>query len=140
MLHSPKFRTRFIALSAILEKPLPTYTFDRLQTLLTERIIAEQLIPMLASAVKPDSRALLEKAWTRAVSLVSIQAHEEEYVKAVHHGELRLELLFAGDAVEVARLSQHPAIQWKIKNARSHRLKNNPDFHVVPIPVDKNEA
>jgi len=43
----PSFRTWFIALAAILNRPLPTYTLSRLKDRVTEHAVLEQLAPML---------------------------------------------------------------------------------------------
>jgi predicted nucleotidyltransferase component of viral defense system len=123
MLKESSFRAHFIALAAILEKPLPTYTHSRLKTLITEQLIKNQLVPMLSSPdiIRPDE--LAEKAWSEAVPLISLQSQEAEYIDAIHRGDLFLNLLFPNDAAEVARLSRHPAILWKLENVRSHHLR-----------------
>lgn len=100
MLQSQAFRAHFIALSAILEHPLPDYTFDRVRTLLTERAVTEQLLPMLSSKFAQDARELLEKAWERVSPLLILETDEEEYIASVQKGNLRLELLFAEDRAE----------------------------------------
>lgn len=123
MLKEPSFREHFIALAAILEKPLPAYTHSRLRTLITEQVIEDQLVPMLSSAsiIRPDE--LAEKAWSKAASLISLQSHEAEYINAIHRGDLHLDLIFPNDAAEAARLSGHPAILWKLENVRSYLLR-----------------
>jgi predicted nucleotidyltransferase component of viral defense system len=123
MLKDSSFRARFIALAAILEKPLPTYTHSRLKTLITKQLVEDQLVPMLSSPflIRPDE--LAEKAWSEAAPLISLHSHEAEYIDAIHRGDLFLNLLFPNDAAEVARLSGHPAILWKLENVRSHHLR-----------------
>jgi predicted nucleotidyltransferase component of viral defense system len=123
MLKDSLFRAHFIALAAILEKPLPTYTQSRLKTLITEQLVKDQLVPMLSSPdiIRPDE--LAEKAWSEAAQLISLQSPEVEYIDAIHRGDLFLNLLFPNDAAEVARLSGHPAILWKLENVRSHHLQ-----------------
>ena len=137
MLQSTEFRARFIALSVILERPLQDYTYDRLRTLLTERAVTEQLLPMLSSELKPDAGQLVEKAWSRVAPLLKLEAHEEEYIASVHEGSLRLDLLFAGDATEAARLARHPAIQWKIQNIISYRSRKNRKSNIVQAGIDR---
>ena len=125
MLQSSEFRIRFIALSAILDKPLQTYTYGRLRTFLTDRVIAEQLVPMLSSGLKFRPDELAEKAWARVAPFLALQANEEKYLACIHDGILRLDLLFPEDATEAARLARHPAIKWKIKNVRSYQSRKN---------------
>lgn len=119
-LTSHLFRARFIALSAVLEHQLTTYRRERLAALLTDRAIAEQLVPMLAAALSPRSADLLERAWAKVVPLLSVESPEEAYLAAIHQGELRTELLFPNDAAEAARIAEHPAILWKLANVRAH--------------------
>jgi len=123
ILDSPDFRTRFIALSAILEHPLPAYGRDRLRNFLTDRIVTEQLLPMLSGAVTVRANELSERAWSRVEPFLSLSANEREYVAAIHRGDLRLDLLFPDDAEEAARLARHPAILWKIENVRAYRSR-----------------
>jgi len=63
ILKLPSFRRLFIALSAILDHPLSTYTLSRLLRLVTERAVAEQLAPMLAVALPPRPDNLVKQAW-----------------------------------------------------------------------------
>lgn len=55
-LPTPRFRQRFIALAATLDRPLPTYTRARLEGRLADRLVAEQLTPMLAIDGPPAMR------------------------------------------------------------------------------------
>ncbi len=131
-LASPRFRSRFIALSAILEHPLMTYQRARFRNLLTERDIREQLLPMLSTAVAVRSDEFIQRAWSRMEPFLSLNPNEEGYVAAIHRAELRLDLLFPDDAHEVAYLFRHPAILWKLENVRAYRSrksrKMNPDL------------
>jgi len=120
MLTSRLFRARFLALSAILDHPLPTYGRDRLENLVSDRVVAEQLAPMLAAPVTLRSNDLVERAWAKVAPFLSLEANEEAYLAAIHQGELRIELLFPTDAGEAARIATHPAILWKIQNVRAH--------------------
>jgi predicted nucleotidyltransferase component of viral defense system len=121
LLESRGFRERFVAMSAILQRPLPEYGRDRLMDLITDRVVAEQLLPMLSASHRAD--ALLEQAWLRMEPLLSLETHEQEYIAAIQRGELRLDLLFPDDASEAIRLAEHPAIQWKIANVRAFRAR-----------------
>jgi len=65
---------------------------------------------------------LAEKSWSQVGSLLSLQSHEKEYIDAIQRGELRLDLLFQNNEKEIALLSQHTSILWKVENVRMHRL------------------
>ncbi len=128
ILNTSDFRARFIAISAILEHPLYAYGHDRLQNLLSDRVVAEQLLPMLSSNADVSATDIVERAWQRVEPFVSLVAIENEYCSAVQQGNLKLDLLFPDDAAETARLSRHPAILWKIENVRAYRrrMKGSP--------------
>jgi predicted nucleotidyltransferase component of viral defense system len=122
MLKTPEFRARFIALSAAFEQPLQTYTYARLRGLLSDQIVTEQLSPVLPENTIIKAEELAEKSWSQVESLMSLQSYEKEYIDAIQRGELRLDLLFHNNEKEIALLSQHPAILWKLENVRMHRL------------------
>ena len=122
MLKTSEFRARFIALSAVLEQPLQTYTYDRLRGLLRDQFVAEQLTPVLPENATISAEELAQKSWSKVESLISLKSHEREYIDAIQHGELRLELLFPDNVKETSLFGRHPAILWKLENARSHRL------------------
>jgi hypothetical protein len=54
---------------------------------------------------------------------LALEAHEQEYIAAIHRGELRLEVLFPNDPAEAQRIAGHPAILWKLGNARAYRAR-----------------
>jgi predicted nucleotidyltransferase component of viral defense system len=115
---TPRFRQLFIALAATLDQPLVTYTRQRLDAQLTERLVATQLAPMLAVEDPTDARALADGAWAVIADLVGLSPSEIDYFAAIERGEVRLELLFPDQPTEAARLAGHPALQWKIANVR----------------------
>lgn len=117
-LATPRFRQLFITLAATLDRPLPTYTRARLDGRLAERLVAQQLTPMLAIDRPPDARALAEHAWDAVAGLVTPTPSEAEYSAAIEQDDLRLELLFPNQPAEAARLAEHPALQWKLANVR----------------------
>jgi predicted nucleotidyltransferase component of viral defense system len=114
----PLFRPRFIALAATLDHPLETYDRARLESRITDRAVAEQLVPMLAVPNPPRARELVESAWMVAGPLVALEPQEREYISGVHRGEARVELLFPGNPEAAERIAEHPAIQWKLRNVR----------------------
>jgi len=119
ILQSLRFRRWFIALSSILEHPLSTYTRERLEATLTDRDITERLSPMLAGpALVRDE--LIERAWGAIGGFLSLKPDEEAFIAAVQQGELKPEMLFPDDSAEAGRLVMHPAILWKIQNAKNY--------------------
>jgi len=121
ILDSPDFRARFMALSAILEHPLSAYGRDRLQKSLTDRVVTEQLLPMLSNFVAVSADELGKRAWEKVEPLLNLRPNENKYIAAIHEGDLRLDLLFPDDGEEAQRLAYHPAILWKIENVRAFR-------------------
>ncbi|MGC8722570.1 MAG: nucleotidyl transferase AbiEii/AbiGii toxin family protein [Acidobacteriota bacterium] len=117
---SSSFRALFLAMSAILDHQVNTYGPDRIGRMVTERAMAEQLVPMLIAGEAPDRTVLIEAAWGFAARFVTLAPNEEAYVAAVGRGELALEHLFPSAPQEAARLAQHPALLWKIANVREH--------------------
>lgn len=120
VLKSSRFRVHFIALAAILNYPLPTYTRDRLKHLVSDRAVVEHVAPLLNTIPPPRAKDLVEQAWAILEPLLSLEANEEAYLAAINEGELRPELIFPKDSEEASRLAQHPAILWKVANVRAH--------------------
>ena len=121
---SQAFRARFIAMSVTLEHPLNTYSRSRFEKLVTERVITEQLLPMLVRGIRVEANHLVEQTWQTAGKFVRLAAAEEEFVSAVYRGELLPQLLFPHDQVECDRIGRHPAILWKVANVRTYRERN----------------
>jgi len=121
MLGSPLFRARFIALSAVLARTPASYTRDRLRSLITDHDVAEQLVPMLATAEAIGAEDLVGRSWAIVKPFLALDPHEEAYLAAILDGELRPELLFPRDAAEAARFAGHPALHWKVSNVRAMR-------------------
>jgi hypothetical protein len=117
----PRLRQLFLAMATTLDRTLASYRRQRLQAFLTERLVAEQLRPMLAAGQRLDAASLAEAAWRVVASLVDLSAGETAYFAAVDEGALRLDLLFPGEPDEAARLARHPALQWKLVNVRRRR-------------------
>ena len=86
---------------------------------MTDRDITERLAPLIANAA-PVWSELIERAWSTIGGFLRLETNEEEFVAAVHWGELKPELLFPDDPEEAGRLAAHPAILWKIQNVQSY--------------------
>lgn len=114
------FRGRFLALAGTLDHSPATYTVDRLARRATQREVDEQLAPLLASGAVSDAAELVAKAWARVQPLLVLSEQERAFIDGLRRGELRVGLLFPADPREAARLSRHPALLWKARNARDH--------------------
>jgi len=125
IVRSRPFRSRFIALSAILDHPFPTYTKDRLKSMLTDRALSENLAPMLASSEPLRSADLIDSAWAVVQQFIALEPNEEEYIANIQRGELMPQLLFTAGSEDAKTISEHPAILWKVLNVRNHLRKQN---------------
>ncbi|RJQ57343.1 MAG: hypothetical protein C4530_12815 [Desulfobacteraceae bacterium] len=125
MVRSRPFRSRFIAFSAILDHPLPTYTKERLQSILTDRALSENLAPMLASSDPPQPADLIDRAWVVMQQFLSLEPHGEEYVAGILRGELLPHLLFTPGSKDTKTITEHPAVLWKVLNVRNHLAKQS---------------
>jgi len=112
------FRAWFIALSAILEHPLPSYTYERIAKRLADPASALQLSHLLAHGATPPTSLLLQNAWEVVRPLLTLGPEETEFLEAVYRGLLRPELLFPDNPQEAERVASHPAIRWKVTNMR----------------------
>ena len=60
--------------------------------------------------------ATLERVVRLGELAADVARHPVLGFAALDEGELRLELLFPDEPAEAARLSAHPALQWKLSN------------------------
>lgn len=120
------FRAWFIALSAILDHPLPTYTLNRLEGLVTERAVVEQLAPLLSVDAPLRADDLVKQAWAEVSEFLTLKPNEASYIASIERGEVHPEMLFIDDAEAAQRLAEHPAILWKVANVRSHLKRRRP--------------
>lgn len=123
ILDSPLFRKWFLASSATLPHPLPTYTREHIEKRLTPQLIEEQLVPMLTTAASTELEGLLEQAWSVTAPFIHLTDDEKQYIAEIHNGSLRPDLIFPKNSIEAERLASHPAIRWKVENVRRHRAK-----------------
>ncbi len=122
---SNRFRSWFIALSAILDHPLSKYTRKRIETYFTDRLIAEQLAPMLITEAPFQPKTLVEESWDAISHLMKLKEKEVEYIESIQHGVFHPELLFPHNPEEAERAAAHPAILWKLLNVRTHMKKRS---------------
>ena len=121
VLATTRFRRLFLGLAVILEHPLPTYTRERLERLVTERRITEQLRPLLTGNIDTPAEGLIERAWDVVSGFLNLSDSEREYFEVAQHGELRLDLIFraAAELKDANRIAAHPAVQWRMANLRA---------------------
>ena len=117
---SDRFRSWFIALSAILDHPLTAYTRDRIEKRVTNRTVSEQLVPMLIGKTLPKPDDLVNRSWAAISPFMTLSNDEAKYIASIQRGELYPELLFSDAPEEAKRMADHPAILWKLVNARAH--------------------
>jgi hypothetical protein len=120
---SARFRSWFIALSAILNHPLSKYTRQRVATSIDESVVAEQLAPMLMGEAKLRPETLVDQSWAAISHLIDLTETEKRYIAAIQRGELFTELLFPDRPEDARQAASHPAILWKLVNVRGHLAK-----------------
>jgi predicted nucleotidyltransferase component of viral defense system len=128
-LHDTRARRTFIALAGTLPHSLTKYgrqRFDRL----VQRDVEQSLYPLLRQLDRPTAAELRTQAWTAVEPWLTLSDAEREYVERLQDGDFKPELLFSRDRKMIDRLERHPALQWKIQNARLHakRSKNSRDL------------
>jgi hypothetical protein len=116
--HDPVlFRPVFVALSGILPRPLSEYTVDHLQAFSQAGVDVE-----LGSVLNRDARPTIDDLRRRVAPWLAerlvLSAPEREYVERLQWGEFKPALV-AGDHPDlVPRLLAHPALHWKLANAK----------------------
>jgi len=122
-LMADRFRKLFMALSIVLERPLPTYSRERLERQVTEQTFTEQVVPLLNLRIDFSAHNLIDRAWEVVSRFLALSEEERAYLESVARGGLNLELIFPDDPQEAERVAGHPAIQWKMANVRAHLAK-----------------
>jgi len=117
---TPRTRALFVALAGMLDHPVHSYGPDRWERV-TDRVVEEQLHPMLRDSVRPMAADLRVAAWTVVGPLLDLTPAEREYTDRIQLGELRSDLLFPDDQELAERVARHPALLWKAENAKRHR-------------------
>ena len=122
-LTADRFRKLFMALSIVLERPLMTYSRERLERQVTEQTFTEQVAPLLNVLVDFRAGDLIGRAWAAVERFLILNDDEKAYLESADLGDLNLELIFPDDPREAKRIAGHPAIQWKMANVRAHRKR-----------------
>ena len=111
------FRRLFVGLSGVLPKALTAYAARRLQVFL-QADLDRDLAPLL----RGEARVTIETLEIRALEVLSplldLSAPEREYVERLQWGEFHPELIADNFPELLQRLRTHPALLWKVQNAR----------------------
>jgi predicted nucleotidyltransferase component of viral defense system len=118
-----RFRSWFVGLSVVLSHPLTAYSRDHVKKNVTDRTVAEQLGPLSIRLAEVQTKELIDRTWALISPFMTLRADEVEYVASIQRGELNPELLFPGNPEEARRLAAHPALLWKLLNARTHLIR-----------------
>ena len=111
------FRSLFIALSGVLDRPVTSYPVPHRATL-TQAELEKALAPVLRLGDRPDL-ASLGRSITPVVSpLVTLSDDEREYVERIQWGEFRPELVVKDHPELLERVQRHPGLLWKAENGR----------------------
>ena len=118
VLATSRFRALFIALAGTLDHPLYSYGRARLERL-TDESVQSQLHRVLIGKDRPNASFLRERAWEVVEPLLQLTEAEREFTDRIQGGDLAPELLFPDDPEITDRLRRHPALLWKVENART---------------------
>lgn len=116
VVQSVDYRSWFIALSAILPRPLFDYNRSRIEKRVSEAEINRMLIPMLIGGSQLDTEGLIDRMWLVMDPVLDLSVSEQEYIAEIQRGILRSNLIFPLDKEKSSRLERHPTVQWKLVN------------------------
>ncbi len=110
-------RTLFIALSGILPRPLTAYSTRHLQAF-TQAGLDRELAPFLRSTERVERGVLVGRVSQVLRAFLTLSAEEREYVERLQWGEFHPEPIAADRPELLEHLRAHPALLWKVENAR----------------------
>lgn len=113
-------RRLFVGLSGTLPKALSTYTPRHLDSF-TRKALDAELAPMLRASERPELEPLQSRVAPLLSDLLALSPGEREYVDRLQWGEFLPELVAEDHPELLSRLRSHPALRWKIENARKRR-------------------
>jgi len=126
LLANPEFRKWFIAMSMILDHPVDSYDYVKLERRAPHQSFDEQVAPMLSQHDQLDPTDLLAQAWRIIEPFLQLTPDEKAYVDGVVRGEHRPELIFPSQATTAAMVGGHPQVAWKLENVRRHLASRRP--------------
>lgn len=114
------FRRLFVGLSGTLPKALSTYTPRHLESF-TQKILDTELAPMVRTGEPLQIEPLKSRVAPLLSDLLALSARERQYVDRLQWGEFLPELVAEDHQELLTRLRNHPALRWKVENARKPR-------------------
>ena len=112
-------RQTFVALSGTLDRALFEYDRGRFDSI-TDASVSMTLHPLLHANERPASSALKRAAWETVSPWLKLRPEEREYCERIQQGEFRPDLLCPDDEPFAQVLRSHPALLWKVENAKRH--------------------
>lgn len=76
---------------------------------------------MITAGEAFDFPTLVQEAKAALMPMLDLSGAEREFVRLLHIGELRPEVLYPSGIAE--RLAHHPHLLWKVENVRKHLAK-----------------
>jgi hypothetical protein len=80
--------------------------------------IERELVPLLRNGTTPLVEELRGPVRRFLAALLNLSVGEKRYVEGLQWGEFEPELIGGSDRDLAERLRRHPAILWKVENAR----------------------
>lgn len=118
----PRLRPVFVALSGALPHALPTYDLEKILRL-SDQAIRRSLRPILIQGDDDRDVPLARRVRQVVEPLLDLDGPEREFTERLQEGELAAGLLFPDDPDLADRISRHPVLRWKARNAAKHRSK-----------------
>lgn len=113
-------RRLFVGLSGVLPRALSSYSPRHLDSF-TQKVLDAELAPMVRTQERPELEALRSRVEPVLTDLLGLSSAEGEYVDRLQRGEFLPELVAKDDPELLTRLRSHPALRWKVENARKRR-------------------
>lgn len=119
--HDPAmFRRLFAGLSGVLPRALTAYSPRQLDNF-TQKALDAELAPMVRVGERPEVERLKSSVAPLLSDLLTLSLGEQRYVDRLQWGEFLPELVAGDDPELLDRLRSHPALRWKVENARKRR-------------------
>ncbi|MCI0484035.1 MAG: nucleotidyl transferase AbiEii/AbiGii toxin family protein [candidate division NC10 bacterium] len=110
-------RSLFVALSGTLPRALTTYGLEHLEAF-TQKVLEIELAPFLREGEPVEIAALKSSVAPTLSKLLALSAGEREYVERLQWGGFLPERVVGSRADLLDLLRGHPALLWKIENAK----------------------
>ncbi len=116
--HDPEMlRCLFVALSGILPRALTAYGPKHLDAF-TQKDLEIELAPFLREDERPELEPLKSKVRPILSKFCALSGDEREYVERLQWGDFLPERAVAHHPDLLAHLREHPALLWKVENAK----------------------